>query len=103
MFSPTKQTWLTAINNSFFKMWGLTAAAVAKHLKLAEVTVKGHMHQTQKNLRSPKKTLQTVTEEEVPQEENNEEMHLVCATIHEYGELGRVYTDQTGRFSVPSK
>eukprot|EP00957_Ditylum_brightwellii_P030430 2304799-Ditylum_brightwellii.AAC.1 len=56
----------------------------------------------EKNLRSTKKAPQTVAEEEVPQEKNNEEMHLVYATIQEYDELGRIYTDQTGRLPVMS-
>eukprot|EP00957_Ditylum_brightwellii_P030359 2299571-Ditylum_brightwellii.AAC.1 len=86
-----------------FKMWpGLTTAAVDKHLKLTEVIVKGHMQQTRKNLISTKKASQTVAEEEVPQEKNNEETQLVFATIHEYDELGRIYTDQNGRFPVTS-
>eukprot|EP00957_Ditylum_brightwellii_P049694 3768675-Ditylum_brightwellii.AAC.1 len=80
---------------------GLTTAAVAKHLKLTEATVKGHIQQTQKNLKSTKKAPQILVEEEVSQEENNEETHLVFAIIHEYDELGRVYTDLTGHFPVP--
>ena len=43
-----------------------------------------------------------MVEEEVPQEKNNEEMHLVCATIQEYDKLGRIYTDQTRHFPVMS-
>eukprot|EP00957_Ditylum_brightwellii_P150828 11484676-Ditylum_brightwellii.AAC.1 len=49
-------------------------------------------------LRSTKKAPQTVMDEEAPHEENNEETYLVCATIHEYDELGRVYMDQKGHF-----
>jgi hypothetical protein len=50
-FSPTKSTWLKAINASYFATWpGLTAELLSKHLPKSIATSKGHLQQERQNL-----------------------------------------------------
>ena len=52
-FSPVKSTFLATINNVHFTSWpGLSAGLISKHLPQYPFTVKGHLDQEQKNLRS---------------------------------------------------
>ena len=54
-FSPTKSTWINAINNNQFATWpGINAADVNNYLPPSMATTKGHMKMHQKNLRSTK-------------------------------------------------
>jgi hypothetical protein len=51
MFSPSKTTWIKAIQNGFFQSWpGVTQQAVNKHFPKSIATAKGHMDQTRKNV-----------------------------------------------------
>ena len=52
-FSPTKATWIKAINNNQFATWpGINAADVTKYLPPSMATTKGHMKMHRKNVRS---------------------------------------------------
>jgi hypothetical protein len=54
-FSPTPSTFIQAINKGHFTTWpGLTADLIKNHLPQSNVTVKGHLKQEFKNLRSTK-------------------------------------------------
>jgi hypothetical protein len=54
-FSPTKATWLKAIKQGVFQSWpGLTHAAASKRFPTSMDMHKGHMDQSQKNVRSTK-------------------------------------------------
>eukprot|EP00957_Ditylum_brightwellii_P176129 13411749-Ditylum_brightwellii.AAC.1 len=100
--SSTKQSWLMAIKRGYFKTWpGLASQQVAKHLKLTKAMCKGYIQKQQQNARSTKKR-ESVREEkqDLQQEENNKEMHLVYMVIMEYENIGKIYSDQTGQFPV---
>ena len=97
-FSPVPATWIKAIQKGFFMSWpGLTAKAVAKHLPKSVATSKGHLDQTQKNIRSTQPKEPELPEPEV--ERLDHPTHQIFASIEP---VGRVYTDQTGRFLVTS-
>ena len=52
-FSPVKSTFISAINNGHFTSWpGLSASLISKNLPQSTFTVKGHLDQEQKNIRS---------------------------------------------------
>jgi hypothetical protein len=52
-FSPVKSTFVQAIKNNQFLAWpGLTADLITKYLPLSTATVKGHIKQEFKNIRS---------------------------------------------------
>ena len=52
-FSPTKATWIAAINNGHFTTWpGWTASLVAKYLPPSIHTAKGHLIQEKSGLQS---------------------------------------------------
>ena len=91
-FSPTKSTFIKAIQRGFLQSWpGLTTKNVQKYLQSTLATGKGHLDQTRKNQRST-----TKDEEEQPtQENNNEATNILLATIQT---IDKVYSDQTGRF-----
>jgi hypothetical protein len=59
-FSPVPDTWIKAIRAGHFATWpGLTEELVRKHLPKKLVTVKGHLIQRRKNLRSTTKIIDT--------------------------------------------
>ena len=93
-FSPVPVTWIKAIQNGNFTSWpGLTAKAVAKHLPKSIATSKGHLDQKLNNIRSTQPKEPELPEPEV--EQLDQPTHLLFASIEP---IGRVYTDQTGRF-----
>jgi hypothetical protein len=92
---------------SNFTTWPtLTAQHAKQYLEKSEATVKGHMNQQRKNMRSTRsKQKQTAQDEEI---EYTYEPHLtkcanvVYAAIHDLE--GHTYTDLTGRFpKTPSR
>jgi hypothetical protein len=98
-FSPTKTTWLDAIKQGFFQSWpGLTYTAANKHFPTSMDIHKGHMDQTRKNVRSTKQIVKDA-EPAPTQEIDNNPTHFTFATIED---MGKIYTDQTGRFPVTS-
>ncbi len=63
---------------------------------------KGHLDQTRKNQRLNKTNIPTDAtqqDDDIKQEPNNDKTNVVYATIETQG---KIYTDQTGRFPVPS-
>ena len=87
-FSPKTSTWCVAIDKGFFQSWPhLTSKLVKKYLPLEEATVKGHQHQSPKNLWSIK-----------PKPETNpmNKSITVIPQIHKI--TNKIYTDQTGKF-----
>ena len=54
-FSPSKDTFIKAINNNFFITWpGLTSKLISKHLLPSTATHSGHLRQEKQGLRSTK-------------------------------------------------
>ena len=97
-FSPVPTTWIKAIQKGFFTSWpGLTAKVVGRYLPKSIATNKGHLDQTRKNVRSTQPKETELTEPEG--ERLDHPTHQILASIEH---VGRVYTDQTGRFPVTS-
>ena len=97
-FSPVPATWIKAIQKGFFTSWpGLTAKVVAKYLPESIAISKGYLDQTQKNIRSNQPKEPEIIEPKG--EQLNHPTHQIIASIEL---VGRVYTDQTGRFPVTS-
>ena len=64
-FSPTKSTLLKAIqHDNLLGIPGLTEHAVKKYLPESTATIKGHLHQTRKNLRSTRSHAKLIAEQE---------------------------------------
>ena len=97
-FSPVPATWIKAIQKGFFTSWpSLTAKAFGKYLPKSIATNKGHLDQTRKNVLSTQPEEPELTKPEG--ERLNHPTHQIFASIEH---VGRVYTDQTGRFPVTS-
>jgi hypothetical protein len=80
----------------------LTAQHVRKYLEKSEETLKGHLNQTRKNVRStlPKKKVTTPDEEVEYEPHITKCTNVVYAATHELE--GSTYTDLTGRFPTTS-
>jgi hypothetical protein len=106
--SPVPSTWIAAINKGHFATWpGLTADLVRKHLPKSIATVKGHLNQHRKNVRSTKPKMAPTTDSPDPdtspkQLEPNVRTHHVYATsiIDPIDPTGQIATNLTGRFPV---
>jgi hypothetical protein len=106
--SPVPSTWISAIDNGHYATWpGLTSALVRKHLPKSEVTVKAHIQQQRKNLRStkPKSSATTHTPDETTNEFSPTSDSPNIRTSHIYAAIetpnditGLIASDLTGRF-----
>ena len=104
---PVKSTWLPAIKAGNFATWpGLTYSNASKYCPKAAETIKGHMSQTRKGIRSTKPQQSTppvveVKKEDVDtpvvQRERTNEMHIWTEPV------SKLYTDDTGRFPIRSR
>jgi hypothetical protein len=95
-------TWIQAIEKGHFATWpGLTASLVRKHLPKSIATVKGHLNQQRKNLRSTKATKSEPIADLSPSTDipNERSHHVFAATIEITGQIS---TDLTGRFPTTS-
>jgi hypothetical protein len=102
-FSPVKSTFIKAIEADNFTTWpNLTEHNVKQNLEKSEATIKGHMNQQRKNVRStnPREQLKTSATEEINEPEVEphltEHMNLIYTAIYDNG--GHIYMDLTGRF-----
>jgi hypothetical protein len=101
--SPVQSTFVKAIKAGNFTTWPtLTPEHVNKYLEKSEATVKGHLNQTRKNVRSTKPKKKPNKQEETPDYEPRitERTNVVYAAIHDI--KGHTYTDLTGRFPKTS-
>jgi hypothetical protein len=104
-FSPVPNTWLKSIRAGDFATWpGLTKDLVRKHSPKEIATVKGHLSQRRKNLRSTTTTVvMPVTELNEPGDATptptNIKTHQVFAALVD---VGKVYSNLTGRFPIQS-
>jgi hypothetical protein len=101
--STIPSTFIKAINAGNLTTWPtLTAEHVNKYLEKSEATVKGHLNQTRKNVRSTKPKKRHNRQEDVPDYESHitERTNVVYAAIHTID--GHTYTDLTGRFPTTS-
>jgi hypothetical protein len=105
-FSPVKSTFLKATDADNFATWPtLTAQHVKKYLEKSDVSIKGHMNQHRKHVRS---TQQKGNAEELDEQDEMWEPHLthnanlVYVAVHDME--SKTYPDLTGTFpSVSSR
>jgi hypothetical protein len=81
-FSPVPSTFIKAINKSHFTTWpGLTADLIIKHLPPSTATVKGHIKQEFKNIRSTQTAALPLTEPD--SSENADKTDTPGEQVHE--------------------
>ena len=102
---PTKSGWGKAITKNFFTSWtGLSVDLVHKHLTKKQSTILGHLQQRRKGLRSTHDNIMHPDpdpyQDQFPQATQSENTNLVFSKTVDLS--GKVYTYQTGRFSVTS-
>jgi hypothetical protein len=119
LFSPTLRTLEQALKKGFLVNFpGLTSTTLRKYPPQSYAMVKGHLNQTRQNQRSTKNVpvanvptpipdqLELAQHQDLldadafPSTTDEERCHFCYATIIE--PTGKIYTDQTGRFIVPS-
>jgi hypothetical protein len=111
LFSPALSTLITALAKAFLlPMPGLTLANLCKYPPKSVVTIKGHLDQICKNLRSTK-TLKLPTAPDPADEpdalpesfpssdDGNPTIHYCYAAVVSPQPTGQVHSDQTGRAS----
>jgi hypothetical protein len=106
-FSPTKSTWLKAINAGYFATWpGLTAELVSKHLPKSIATAKGHLRQERQNLQStatplrPKTPITNLDAEFDLTLEHSDRTRTNWVYQQAVQVSGQIFSDQSGRFPV---
>lgn len=106
MFSPTIDTLYKAFTLGYItNVPGVTAAAIKKYPPFSTATVKGHLDQTRKNVRSTKshtehsETIEELFPLQLTTTEHNK-ANFCYTTIFE--PTGKVYSDQTGNFQYTS-
>jgi hypothetical protein len=99
-FSPTTSTFLRATKAGYFASWpGLTPELVTQHLPKSIASVKGHLDQQRKNVRSTKPTPIKLSLES-SFERLDQRTNVVLANI--FKPTGQIYTDLPGRFPICS-
>ena len=108
MFSPTIDTLYKALKLGYItNIPGVSATALKKYPPFSAATIKGHLDQTRKNIRSTKnKTDNEETSEELfpiqlSTEDNKPSNNNYCYTTI-FEPTGKVYSDQTGNFQYTS-
>ena len=101
--SPAVSTFMSAIDNSFIKVSGLTATKVRRHPPNAVATAYGHLHATRQGIKSTKKIPAPILPSESISNESSEptserpEQRLWCR-VHDV--RGRAHSDATGALPV---
>ena len=101
-FSPTKDTFLTAIQKNHFLGWpGLTSSLIRKHLPVTTATIKGHLRQEQQGLQSTKHSTRFFDDDmyPLPPSTNIKTHDVIYALTNKHG---KAYMDITGRFPYAS-
>lgn len=109
-FSPSKDTFIKAINNNFFITWpGLTSKLISKHLLPSTATHSGHLRQEKQGLRSTKSLSPTAVAANISQanddffpkfDPNYKKTHDVCYAT--FPTTDKAFMDLTGRFPYKS-
>jgi hypothetical protein len=120
LFSPPIKTLAEALRKEFIIGFpGLTKESLAKYPPQSMATIKGHLDQSRKNQKRKKSTQKqkqpnvsdpnnTINAQEHEEEQDssppsdtpNLRSHFCYAAIIDI--TGQIYTDQTGRFPIPS-
>jgi hypothetical protein len=105
LFSPALSTLATALDKNFITNFpGLTPRSLRRYPPQSPAMVKGHLDQLRKNQKSTKPTQlppepSEPDDEPFPESANAKSHHCYTAIIEP---TGQIYTDQTGKFIVPS-
>jgi hypothetical protein len=100
LFRPAQSTLINAIaNNNLSTMDGLTIANVKKYPPRSISTALGHLDQKRKNIQSTKPKMSNATT--TTDTDEGQTTNQVFATVTDIG-MGKIYTDQTGKFLVLS-
>jgi hypothetical protein len=111
MGGPVPSTLLRAIRRSHLTTFpGLTTNLISKHLDKSVATSLGHQDQEAKNLRSTQLPNPALNKETVLPEQFDQDIaptlatrtDQICALLVDKRELIKSYSDQTGRFPIPS-
>ena len=100
---PALSTWCKAIDAGHYATWpNLTSELVRKHPPQSKPMVKGHLDQQRQGIQSTKKVQQDepITDIQIPLHKQEPRTHAQFVQVVEIS--GQVYTDQTGRFPIPS-
>ena len=109
LFSPVLTTLESALKRGFLVNFpGLTATLLRKYPPTSRATIKGHLDQTRKNVRSTKHStthfaLNAITDfypTDAPHSDNNSTIFADILDIP--STTGQIFTDQPGRFIAPS-
>lgn len=119
LFSPAISTLTTALDKGYVHNFpGLSSKTIRKHTPFSAAMIKGHQDQGRKNVQSTKpkppkpssdKDTATPTEPsnvDTPDDffpndyHTGKRTHFCYVAVHEL--TGQVYTDQTGKFIIPS-
>lgn len=102
--SPAPSTLLRAIRRCHLTtVPGLTTNLISRHLPASIATALGHQDQEAKHLRSTKDSSSSLPlDHDLAPPLLSTKSHQVCAMLFDKQELLKSYSDQTGRFPVPS-
>ena len=102
--SPAPSTFLRAIRRCHLTtVPGLTTNLISRHLPASIATALGHQDQEAKHLRSTKDSSSSLPlDHDLAPPLLSTKSHQVCAMLFDKQELLKSYSDQTGRFPVPS-
>ena len=98
--SPAVSTFLSAIDNSFIRVPGLTATKVRRHPPNAVATAYGHLHATRQGIKSTKKIPASIQpSESISDEPTSERLEQrIWCRVHDV--RGRAHSDATGALPV---
>ena len=98
LFSPVFSTWIKATDANYLLTFpDLTSKQIRSYRPHSEATTLGHQHAQRSNLKSTKLLQQTQTTYQDKPGYRTNHVYAECETI-----TGKVGSDQTGRFIVPS-
>jgi len=99
--SPAPSTLLRAIRKGHLNTFpGLTTSLITKHLPQSMATTLGHQDQEAKNIRSTRRPPPDIDADLEPVLEPRS--HQLCAMLFDHQSVLKSFSDQTGRFPVPS-
>ena len=108
LFSPVLSTLEAALQRNFLiNMPGLTCANLKRYPPHTVATAKGHLKQTRKGVQSTKSKdptpLPLLDHDSFPEPlTNGQRTHNIYAAVIDRSPTGQIFTDQTGRFVIPS-
>jgi hypothetical protein len=107
--SPVSSTLLRAIRRGHLITFpGLTTQLISKHLPKSTSTTLGHQDEEARNVRSTSNIPVLSFDIDVPADDPDiapvldVRSHQICATLLSHDTLLKSYSDQTGRFHIPS-